>query len=234
MSHKNPVRTVGTARHLVLRGHDGLPCFIADEDYLVFLDCLKEEAQRHQCSIHAYALLADQVHVLASADAGDRLALMMRGVSGRYVDYVNYIYQRNGAFWEGRRESTAIDSERCLLDCHRDIEWHPVRARVAASPAEYRWSSYEHHAHGREDGVIRDHPAYLGLGTTQDERQLTYRELFHPPLPERAPAEFRAAGHRVHEPAETWSRDRFERQARRARPRRNAKPWLAVHAAAAA
>ena len=180
-----------TPLHVVQRRTDGSPCFFADEDYLVYLDCLKDAAERHSCAVHAYVLMPDHVQLLVSLDTEQRLSRVMRCVSGRYMEYVNYIYQRNGAFWEHGPKFTLIDSEQDLLATYLSIEATPVRACLAASPADYRWSSHGHHAHGSEDTVIRDHPLYLNLGATQRERQLAYHVLFRQPLGDRALAKIR-------------------------------------------
>jgi len=184
-----------TPLHVVQRRTDGSPCFFADEDYLVYLDCLKDAAERHKCAVHAYVLMPDHVQLLVSLDTEQRLSRVMRCVSGRYMEYVNYIYQRNGAFWEHGPKFTLIDSEQDLLATCLSIEATPVRACLAESPADYRWSSHGHHAHGREDTVIRDHPMYLNLGATQRERQLAYHALFRQPLGDRAPTEIRPSAH---------------------------------------
>jgi putative transposase len=185
----------GTPRHVVQRRNDGSPCFFADEDYLVYLDCLKDAAERHKCAVHAYVLMPDHVQLLVSLDTEQRLSRVMRCVSGRYMEYVNYIYQRNGAFWEHGPKFTLIDSEQDLLATYLSIEATPVRACLAASPVDYRWSSHGHHAHGSEDTVIRDHPLYLNLGATQRERQLAYHALFRQPMGDRAPAEIGPSTH---------------------------------------
>jgi len=188
MCDRTVPKMAGTSRHVVQRRNDGSSCFFADEDYLVYLDSLKEAAERHRCAIHAYVLMPDHVQLLVSLDTEQRLSRMMRCVGGRYVEYVNYIYQRNGAFWEHGLQSTVIDSEQDLLGSYSAIESTPVRACLAASPADYRWSSHGHHAHGIEDTVIRDHPLYLNLGANQRERQLAYHELYHQRFEDREPA----------------------------------------------
>jgi putative transposase len=188
-------KMAGTLRHVVHRRNDSSPCFFTDEDYLVYLDCLKETAERHRCAIHAYVLMPDHVQLLVGLDTEQPLSRVMRCISGRYVEYVNYIYQRNGAFWEHGPKFTLIDSEQDLLATYLSIEATPVRACLAASPADYRWSSHGHHADGSEDTVIRDHPLYLNLGATQRERQLAYHALFRQPLGDRAPAEIRPSAH---------------------------------------
>jgi putative transposase len=181
----------GTARHVVQRRTDGSPCFFTDEDYLVYLDCLKDAVERHKCAVHAYVLMPDHVQLLVSPDQDQQLSRVLRCIGGRYVEYVNYIYQRNGAFWEHGPQSTVIDSEQDVLAVYRSIEATPVRACLAANPADYRWSSHGHHASDGEDTVIRDHPSYLDLGATRRERQLAYHALFRQPIGNRAPAEIK-------------------------------------------
>jgi putative transposase len=175
-------------RHVVERAIDDHPCFVGDDDYLVYLDCLREGAERYRCRIHAYGLMADQVRMLVSADSEIRLSRMIRHVRSRYLEYVNYIHQGNGAFREGRIESVAIDSERDLLGCYRFVESCPVQEGMAVSPANHAWSSYNYHANGAEDPVIQDHPAYFGTGTNAHERQLAYRDSFRQSADDRCPA----------------------------------------------
>lgn len=234
MCDKTVPSVTGTPRHVVQRRNDGSPCFFTDEDYLVYLDCLKEAAERHRCAIHAYVLMPDHVQLLVSLDTEQRLSRMMRCVSGRYVEYVNYIYQRNGAFWEHGPQSTVIDSEQDLLESYRAIESTPVRACLAESPADYRWSSHGHHANGSEDTVIRDHPLYLNLGATQRKRQLAYHELFRQPLGDRTPAKIGPSA--PFGPTLSGDRltDRIERLVRGVRPAVSGRPGTMEHAFAAA
>jgi putative transposase len=218
----------GTPRHVVQRRNDGSPCFFTDEDYLVYLDCLKEAAEYHRCAIHAYVLMPDHVQLLVSLNTEQRLSRMMRCVSGRYVEYVNYIYQRNGAFWEHGPRSTMIDSEQDLLGRYRAIEWTPVQACLAETPADYRWSSHDHHANGSENTIIRDHPLYLNLGATQRGRQLAYHELFGQPLGDGAPAEIRRSAHPGPTPRGDGLTDRIERLVPRVRPGTMAQAFAAA------
>lgn len=200
MRYTSDLGTAGTPHHVVKRRNDGSPCFFADDDYLVYLDFLGETAAQHRCAVHAYVLMPDHVQLLVSPGAGHRLALMMRCVSGRYLEYVNYIYQRNGAFWEHGFRSTPIDGERGLLACRRSIESTPVRACLAASPADYRWSSYNHHINGCADTVIRDYPLQFGPGPTRHGRQPACRGLRRP-LGEEAPVAINASMNRGLAPA---------------------------------
>lgn len=63
---------------------------------------------------------------------------------------------------------------RLLLTCYRYIELNPVRAGMVAAPGEYKWSSYDAHAYGRSNGLLRDHACYLALGENGAVRQQAY------------------------------------------------------------
>ncbi len=232
MSRKTSHKTAGITHHIVQRGFDGAQCFSIEDDYLVYLDCLKEEAERHRCQVHAYALLPDRVQLLASSDTEHRLCAMMRNVCRRYVEYVNYVHQRNGTLW-ARRESSVVNSERSLLACYRAIESYPVRAGIAETPADYRWSSHNHHALGSEDMVTRDHPAYLALGKTGCERQLAYCESFRQPLDERLTGEIGTSIAFGRAPAPVLVNDDVDWLAPQVQARRSARPRTATHATAA-
>ena len=62
--------------------------------------------------------------------------------------------------------------------CYRYIEMNPVRAGMVSAPADYRWSSYRHHAFAEPDPMIEDHALYHALGRTLEARCTAYRELF--------------------------------------------------------
>jgi len=232
MSHKISRKTAGITHHIVQRGFDGGQCFSIEDDYLVYLECLKEEAERHRCQVHAYVLLPDRVHLLASSDTEHRLGAMMRNVCRRYVEYVNYVHQHNGTLW-ARRESSVVDSQQSLLACYRAIESYPVRSGIAESPTDYRWSSHNHHALGCDDMVTRDHPAYLALGKTGCERQAAYCESFRQPLDERLTGEIETSRAFGRAPAPVRVGDNVDWVAPQVQPRRGARPRTTSHATAA-
>jgi putative transposase len=226
MCNANTYGTTGTARHVIHRRNDGTACFFNDEDYLVYLDCLQDAAARHHCAIHCYVLMPDRAQLLVSPEAEHGLTVMMRCAGGRYAEYMHYIYQHHGAFWEHGTKFSMVDGGRDLLACHRTIESAPVRACLAADPAGYRWSSYHHHADGHEDAVVRDHPSYLKLGATPKERQAAYRKSFQQPPDEGMPGEGGIAGGRLEQG--------IARLVGRAQRSGAGYPLMAGHAAAAA
>jgi putative transposase len=167
----------GVPQHIVQRGNDRQPCFFQDVDHVRYLDELREICLRESCAVHAYVLMTNHVHLLMTPSGQGQVARVMQSLGRRYVRYVNDRYRRTGTLWEGRYKACLVDSESYLLRCYRYIELNPLRARMVADPADYRWSSFACNALGVVDPLIRPHSSYLSLGGNVDERCSVYRAL---------------------------------------------------------
>ncbi len=165
-------------QHVIQRGNNREPIFAADDDYQFYLECLHEAADRQGCLIHAYVLMTNHVHLLASPGTEASLPKTLQSVGRRYVQYFNYRYERTGTLWEGRYKATLIDSEQYLLTCMRYIELNPVRAGMVDHPGDYPWSSYGANAVGEANRLITPHLLYRRLGRSAQARQRGYRQLF--------------------------------------------------------
>ena len=156
---------LGIPQHLIQRGNNRGVCFFADEDYVFYLECLNKAAKKYDCSMHAYVLMTNHVHLLVTPETKGGLSVMMQSVGRSYVRYINGHYRRSGTLWEGRYKSSLIESERYLLTCYRYIELNPVRAGMVSFPGDYRWSSYHCHARGSVGGgMVTDHALFTCAG----------------------------------------------------------------------
>jgi len=165
-------------QHVVQRGNNRLPCFLAEDDYRHYLDCLADGALRFGCCVHAYVLMTNHVHLLATGGTKDSIPDMMQSLGVRYVRYVNQRHGRTGTLWEGRYHSSLVDSDTHLLRCMQYIETNPVRASMVSSPARWRWSSFRCNALGVPDERISPHPVFQQLGRDPDARASAYRRMF--------------------------------------------------------
>jgi putative transposase len=147
------------------------------DDYVAFLKWLREAAKMFKVSIHAYVLMSNHMHLLASPSDQTGLARMMQWVGRYYVPYFNAKYQRVGTLWQGRYKATVVDSERYFMMCSCYIELNPVRAGIVHSAADYPWSSYAHHIGLKSDAMVTDHALYWSLGNTPFAREGAYRGL---------------------------------------------------------
>ena len=168
----------GWPAHLVVRGNDRQDIFRSDGDRIYFHRCLVETVRRHGVSVHAYVLMTNHVHLLATSNAAGSFARVIQAMGRRYVSYFNYLYDRTGTLWEGRYRSSIVEVDRYLLACHRYIEMNPVRAGMVGVPGDYPWSSHGFNARGRPDDLVTPHGVYLALGQDQPARQRGYSGLF--------------------------------------------------------
>jgi putative transposase len=183
----------GIPWHIIQRGNNRSVCFFSDDDHRLYLDLLTELAERFGCSVHAYVLMTNHVHLLMTPEDTDSAALLMKHLGQRYVQYVNRTYGRSGTLWEGRFRSCLTQAEDYVLACYRYIERNPVRADMVRHARQYKWSSYRANAEGRPDPLITPHEQYRRLGRTWARRRDAYRALFKSPLDEQQLDQIRQA-----------------------------------------
>ena len=151
MPRRPRISLPGVPLHLIQRGNNRQACFFDDQDYLIYLDWLEEYAEVSRCTIHAYVLMTNHVHLPLTPDAGQSAGNLMKRLGQRYVQYINRTYRRSGTLWEGWFRSCMTQEEDFVLGCYRYIELNPVRAGIVEHPAEYRWSSYRAEKKGQRD-----------------------------------------------------------------------------------
>lgn len=215
--------------HIVQRGHSREPVFFENSDYSAYLEWLSEAAIRYDCDIHAYVLMTNHVHILATPKDKQGISRLMQYMGRRYVPYINYSYGTSGSIWEGRYKSSLIHDEQYLLTCMRYIELNPVKANMVNIPEKYRWSSYGFNGSGKDNKLITPHPLYLRLGKTQSERLEVYRSLFKAHIDEDDINNIRAACQTGTPLGNDYFKEKIERklkskvgQARRGRPSKRA------------
>ena len=167
----------GYPHHIIQRGNNRQPIFASAPDYQALLDVLEENARKFGVAIHAYVLMGNHFHLLATPATPEGLPQMMQAVGRRYVRYFNDTQQRSGTLWEGRYKSTLIQTDRYLLACMAYIDLNPVRAALVALAQDYPWSSYGHYAGQRIDKLITPHTLIWDLGNTPFAREAAYAEL---------------------------------------------------------
>ncbi|MFK3739151.1 transposase [Massilia sp. TN1-12] len=163
--------------YIVQRGNDNQPIFRDDEDHERFLGWLKEAARAYRVAIHAYVLMPNHLHLLATPSDEEGLAAMMQKVGRLYVPWFNAKYGRSGTLFGGRFRTALVDPVQYLLPAMAYLALHPVRCQAAYAPLDYRWSSHAHHAGVRPDSLVTDHARYWELGNTPFQREAAYSAM---------------------------------------------------------
>ncbi|MFH1615605.1 MAG: transposase [Planctomycetota bacterium] len=139
-------RTVATgyAHHITQRGNNLQDVFFVDDDRLVYLDYLKQHADKYRLEVLGYCLMTNHVHIVAIPGQEDSLAKAIGRTHFRYTQYINRFHKRSGHLWQGRFYSCALD-ENYFYTAMKYIELNPVRAKLCRVPWRYEWSSAASH-----------------------------------------------------------------------------------------
>lgn len=174
----------GYPHHIIQRGNDRQLIVRDDQDRQRLLDLWTEHAKTFKVAIHAWVIMDNHFHLLATPETQEGLPQMMQAVGRAYVRYFNVRHKRSGTLWEGRYRSTLIESERYLLACMVYIDLNPVRAGMVGRPEDFRWSSYRHSIGQLGDKLVTPHALYWALGNTPFAREAAYAVLVQTGLSE--------------------------------------------------
>ncbi|ACH39882.1 transposase of ISGbem_B, Y1_Tnp domain-containing [Citrifermentans bemidjiense Bem] len=132
----------GAVYHLTSRGNEQKNVFRDDKDRTIFLDILARSCNLFNWLCHAYCLMGNHYHLIVET-VDDTLSRGMRHLNGVYTQKFNWNHHSVGHVFQGRYKAILIEKESHLLEACRYVVLNPVRAKLAADPAQWRWSSYK-------------------------------------------------------------------------------------------
>ncbi len=147
----------GVPHHITQRGNNRQPVFLAPDDCRRYLELLGRHASHYGARILGYCLMSNHVHLIAVPQSEDSLAQTLGRAHSEYALALNKGEGRSGHVWQGRFFSCPMDASH-LLSAMRYVEFNPVRAKLAAAPWDWPWSSARAHTmNGAIDAVIDCH-----------------------------------------------------------------------------
>lgn len=156
----------GQAHWLIQRGHSGSTVFVDAVDRRHYLAALAEVSAAEQVRVHAFALLDDEIHLLATPATTASLSRMMQALGRRYVSAHHRRHGGSGTLWEGRFRCAVVEPGSTLLD---------VLALIEGLPAEPGASSLEPRLGSDDTGLLIDPAEFWQMGNTPFERQDAWR-----------------------------------------------------------
>lgn len=141
MARKPRIHIPGGFYHVILRGNHSQDIFFSDQDreYLEIL--VQDGVDRFKHRIHAYCWMRNHVHMLIQVSEIP-LSKLIQNLSFRYARYINKKLSRKGHLFQGRYKAILVDAENYLHELVRYIHLNPVRAGIAGSPQDYKWSGH--------------------------------------------------------------------------------------------
>jgi len=134
----------GALHHIMVRGIDKTDIFRDDEDKARFLERLGQNVEEGKCSVYAWVLMSNHVHILFQSGK-DGISTTMRKLLTWYAQYFNRKHRRTGHLFENRYKSILCDQDNYLIALIRYIHLNPVRANIVTTLDEldrYPWSGH--------------------------------------------------------------------------------------------
>lgn len=137
--------------HIYNRGVEKRKIFLDEQDYKVFLTCLKQylsnpefEPKRQilqgqtlqyhpsknyftQIELLAFCLMPNHVHLLIKQTDKNSIQKFTQSLFTRYSIYFNRKYKRSGPLFQGRYKATNVINKDYLLDVSRYIHKNPLK-----------------------------------------------------------------------------------------------------------
>ncbi len=128
----------------MVRGINKSDIFKDDQDKTLFLERLGQKVVEGKCSVYAWVLMDNHVHLLfKSGQQG--ISAVMRKLLTWYAQYFNRRHDRTGHLFENRYKSILCDEDHYLLALVRYIHLNPVRGEIITTLKEldyYPWCGH--------------------------------------------------------------------------------------------
>lgn len=145
----------GIPHHVTQRGNNQQSVFFTDDHRRLYLAFLQQYAEQWGMIVHAYCLMTNHVHLVATPKEPYSLARAVGRTNFRYSQALNKMKKWSGHLWQNRFASCALE------DVHfhramRYVERNPVRAGLVRAPWRYPWSSAAAHVGGNDETGLLD------------------------------------------------------------------------------
>ena len=159
------------------RGNNKRILFKKSKDYKFLKGLLLKYRLKYKFILYHYCLMRNHIHLLLKITDEKSISKIMQGIQLSYFNYYRKRYGYVGRFWQGRFYSKLVEDEKYFLTSSLYIEGNPVKAGLVKDPTEYKWSSYNKYAFGKNDLLVDFDDYYIALSNNKNTRRIIYREL---------------------------------------------------------
>jgi REP element-mobilizing transposase RayT len=126
----------------MFRGINRQDIFEDEEDVERLLETIEKYKEVCKFDIFAYCIMSNHIHILVR-EIEESISDTIKRISSSYVFWYNKKYERCGHLFQERFKSEAVENDEYFLVVLRYIHQNPVKAGIAKSILDYRWSSYK-------------------------------------------------------------------------------------------
>ena len=171
----------GALHHIMVRGINKSKIFQDDQDRERFLQRLGKTIIEAECTVHAWVLMGNHVHLLFKSGRGG-ISTVMRKLLTWYAQYFNRRHHRTGHLFENRYKSILCEEENYFLTLVRYIHLNPIRAKIVTTMSElnrYQWGGHSAMMGKRDFACAWMDTAYVlaQFGTSKKLAQKAYQDF---------------------------------------------------------
>ena len=142
MPRKARLKSPESVYHIICRSVSEFLLFRDNEDKDYYLSLLKRYTDKYKCSIYAYCLMDNHVHIHFDAKGFD-VSKFMHSTNTAYVRYYNKKYNRHGHLFQDRFESRVLGTDEYNLSVSAYIHNNPSDIEGYRNNEHlYKYSSY--------------------------------------------------------------------------------------------
>jgi putative transposase len=169
----------GALHHVMVRGINKSAIFQDDQDKAKFLERLGQTVTEGKCSVYAWVLMGNHVHILFKSGK-DGISAVMRKLLTWYALYFNRRHHRTGHLFENRYKSILCDEDNYLLALVRYIHLNPIRAKIIQTMEQldrYPWSGHRAITGKTDSAWMGVNSVLAEFGGTKKKARAEYRRF---------------------------------------------------------
>ena len=159
MSRKAREKSSKSMYHVICRSISEVNLFEYDDDKDYYLQLLKKYSDKKHCSIYAYCIMSNHVHLFINPKGFD-ISSFMLSLNTSYAQYFNKKHQRHGHLFQGRFLSKIVKNDIYLLTLSAYIHNNAKDIPGYDGKEEY----YKYSSYGIYLGTIKDNLNLVDTG----------------------------------------------------------------------
>jgi REP element-mobilizing transposase RayT len=116
---------------------------------------MEQANDRSHLNIIAYCLMPNHFHLILKQRVPGAIPAFIKQVCDGYAKAINRSLHRTGHLFEGPYRMKPVGSDEYILHLSRYIHLNPVRAKLAARPEQWEFSSYRSYITDDDDSFVR-------------------------------------------------------------------------------
>jgi putative transposase len=124
----------------------------------LFEEALEKSRRHYDFFVVGYVIMPEHVHIPISEPEMDALATAIQSIKQSVTRNLKW----SGHFWQARYYDFNVYSAKKRIEKLRYMHRNPVKRGLADRPEDWRWSSFEHYATGKE-GLVEIESMWTAL-----------------------------------------------------------------------